>query len=260
MKNKEWENILASVKRVLKEKHITYKQLADFLQVSEQTMKRFFKGKDSSFHRLCDICQYIGVSVFDIMDVAKSYEKKEFILSQEEELFLAEDIQRIAIFRYLHKGYSIKDIENEFSIKKDKLEIILQELEQEHLLERHPNHKIKLIHSGTHNWRMGGPLQKKFLQKVFLKTFEGLFDDSLTSCENKFLASSSKKVTVETVEKIAKKMQLFFKELRQEVDWDAKIYKQQELVHVSWSCGFQPTADFFEETLKKMGHKININI
>ena len=61
----EYRSIVSILKTALKERGITYADVASHLGVSEQTIKRLFTSQDGPVGRLVEICDFIGISFFE---------------------------------------------------------------------------------------------------------------------------------------------------------------------------------------------------
>lgn len=103
----EYKSILASVKVALKAKGITYAQVAMHLGVSEQTIKRLFIGQDGSIGRLVDVCNFIGISFFEITRMAAEDREHTFGLSIGQEEYFCENPVDYAVFDELLKGHGV---------------------------------------------------------------------------------------------------------------------------------------------------------
>ena len=64
----EYRSAIASLKKILKERKITYRELGEGIGLTESGVKKVFTAKDGSFQRLIEICGFIGVSIVEIID------------------------------------------------------------------------------------------------------------------------------------------------------------------------------------------------
>lgn len=90
----EYRSAIHSLKRILKERKITYRQLGEGIGLTESGVKKIFSAKDGSFQRLVEICRFIGVSLVEIIDdgdiksVSYSTQQQTSFLNEPELFFL----------------------------------------------------------------------------------------------------------------------------------------------------------------------------
>lgn len=90
MKNKEIEIIFQNLKAIMKDKKVSYKDLAKKLDLAESTIKRIFSHKNCSLDKLFEICDAIDISFSELSELVKKNTKLPTVkLSKEvEEFFL----------------------------------------------------------------------------------------------------------------------------------------------------------------------------
>jgi len=64
----EYRAAIEALKRVLKERGLTYRELAKGIGLSESGVKKIFLAQDGSFQRLAQICRYVGLSLAEIVE------------------------------------------------------------------------------------------------------------------------------------------------------------------------------------------------
>src|SRR4051812_24387207 len=107
----DFEEISGLLKRLLKERRITYRDLAKTLKISESSVKKLFIAKDCSFARLNDICSTIGVDLGDLLKTAKEYPLKKFRFTEEQEQFLMQNPKCFHIYvKLVVEEWSASDI------------------------------------------------------------------------------------------------------------------------------------------------------
>ena len=76
------------LKQLLKTKNVTYKQLAQALDLSEANIKRIFSTQSFTLDRLEEICQILEISLTDLFVLTAQKEQKisQLTAEQEEEL------------------------------------------------------------------------------------------------------------------------------------------------------------------------------
>ena len=80
--------IISTLKYVLKEHHKTYKDIANDLGISEGSVKRTFADKSFTLDRIDRICNLIGLELSDLLQIMETRSQKlmELTLEQEHEI------------------------------------------------------------------------------------------------------------------------------------------------------------------------------
>ena len=159
----ETHQILSVIKKALKSKGITYRELSQRLEVSEPTVKRLFSTKELTMSRLEQICGVIDLSLFDVLKLASpNHEHMASILSLEQERALAEDARLFAYFYKLCLGLGPSEIRAQFGVSPKVESRFLIKLEKLRLAERQVGEKVKLMVGRSLDWMKKGPLVQKY--------------------------------------------------------------------------------------------------
>lgn len=78
------ESIIQVIKEALKEQNITYKDLADRLQITEAGIKKQFQSSDISFNRIQVICNLLGLSFSELLDRSQVKAKNNLTFDDEQ--------------------------------------------------------------------------------------------------------------------------------------------------------------------------------
>ncbi|MBC2715273.1 MAG: helix-turn-helix transcriptional regulator [Desulfobacteraceae bacterium] len=163
--------ILDTLKKYLKAKDITYRQLADEMGLSETSIKRLFSKKTFSLKRLEEICRILDLDLFDLTVMARQKHREgENSLSIVQEQALAEDPKLMSVFYFLINGWSVETIVSEYEISADECDRLLLRLDQLALIELHPKNRVRLLVSKNVFWQKDGPLWRLYYHRI-LKDF-----------------------------------------------------------------------------------------
>ena len=77
--------ILQALKTCLKQKGITYAQVATQLDLSEASVKRIFSEENISLQRLDQICAMMNMEITDLSKIAKQQQQEITELTEEQE-------------------------------------------------------------------------------------------------------------------------------------------------------------------------------
>ncbi len=192
------KQLIITLKKVLKAKDITYKNLSKEMGLSEATIKRMFSKKSFSLVRLEEICNTIDLDFYELAKIAKkSSETKEKILTIEQEKVLAENQKLLTFFYFLLNGWSVPLVIEEYKYSEKETTEMLLKLDQIGLIELHPNNRIKLLVSTNVFWNSDGPLWKLYVKNIFEDYFDYPFElqeDTLIFSPGQFSPASIKKI------------------------------------------------------------------
>ena len=182
--------LLETLKKYLKAKGLTYRDLAKELRLSEASIKRLFSERSFSLKRLEDVCKVLDLDFYDLARMSKLDEEggtKELTIEQEQGL--ANNPKLLTFLYLLISGWSASLIMSEYEITELELNHILLQLDQLGLIELHPNNKIRVLLSKTVFWRKDGPiwnLYKRRVQEEFLNYPFNLPNDRLVFIPENF--------------------------------------------------------------------------
>jgi transcriptional regulator with XRE-family HTH domain len=167
--------IVTELKRILRERRLTYAVVAKKLDLSEASVKRWFSTGDFSLERIDRICELAGIEMAELIDSMRehAHPTNQLTLAQEQEvvadpkLFL---ITWLVLNRWQYaeivKHYKFNEREAlRYFLKLDRLKII----------ELQPHNKAKLLVSRHFTWRTGGPVQNYIHQKLLREFIDTRF-------------------------------------------------------------------------------------
>lgn len=159
-------NVVETLKKVLKVKKITYKTLADELAMSESGVKKLLTSKDISVSRIEQIARILGLSLADLFQIADEAEVKNVRLTPKQEGALFENNLLFRIYWFLAvEEKTLEAIKKNEKINTDQLQRQLIKLENLDLIKIGKNHRVISVHKGLFRWASDGPLVKKLNQE-----------------------------------------------------------------------------------------------
>ena len=85
------DQILSALKKCLRAKGLTYRDVAAALELSEASVKRLFSEQSFSLKRLEEICRYLDMNLYDLARLTRMHTDEEItVLSIDQEKALAE--------------------------------------------------------------------------------------------------------------------------------------------------------------------------
>jgi DNA-binding Xre family transcriptional regulator len=154
------------LKQHLKQKGITYAQLAARLDLSEASVKRLFSESSFTLKRLESVCEILELDFFELARLARGQSELSAELSEAQEAALAGNPKLLSVFYLLLNQWQLPEIGREFEISEAELVGLLTRLDRLQLIELHPNNNIKLLTHSTLHWRVGGPIRKMYQGRV----------------------------------------------------------------------------------------------
>lgn len=164
--------LIATLKKALKANHITYKVLADKLNMSESSIKRIFADENFSLARLEQVCAVISMDISDLVAMMNRDKPRISELTEEQEKVAAADTRLLGIAFLVVNGWSYQQILDHYPVSPPDLVHYLVKLDQLRVIDLEPNNRIKLLISAHFSWRKNGPIQhalKEHVQKEFME-------------------------------------------------------------------------------------------
>lgn len=197
--------LLTALKKCLKTRGVTYREVAEELDLSEASVKRLFSEESFSVQRLERVCRMLGMTLLDLARMARMEENEHVtILSIEQEQALADDPRLFATFYLLANEWKLSAIQKRFEIDKVETTKLLLRLDSLGLIDLAPKNKVKVLTARTIQWRLDGPVRKTHQAEAtesFLNS-DFLGDDSLLGMHTGELSEASLRILQQKVRKL----------------------------------------------------------
>lgn len=167
--------LVEALKRILKEKRITYARVAQHLQMSEPSVKRMFAAKQFSLRRFDQICELAGIDITELVHRTEHARRIQMLtLAQEQELVANERLLLTAVCAVNYWSY--EDILDTYVFDRHELVRLLAQLDRLRLIELQPGNRIKPLISTDFHWLPKGPIEAFFEAQVQGDFFKSRFD------------------------------------------------------------------------------------
>jgi transcriptional regulator with XRE-family HTH domain len=203
----ETAQIIDVLKRTLKTRGITYRDVARRVGLSEGSIKRVFAAETFTLQRLESICTAIGVSMSELMRAAAtSHEAGSQYLTLEQEQLLAADQRLFACFYLLLNGRSSEEILQRMDLSERGLRELYVKLDDARLVELLPRLKVRLRVGPVVSWRMDGPVHRVYERQVKAEFLQGEFQasDEVLHFRSAELSEASTRILVRKLEQLAR--------------------------------------------------------
>ena len=173
--------IVDLIKKELRAKGVTYRDLAERLDLSESTVKHMFSSKNFSLRRLDQVCDILSLELTDLLARYEAQERKLEQLTIENEKKLISDIPLLIVAYCVTNHWTVDDILRSYNLSEPECVRCLAQLDRMRMIELLPGNKVRLLISKNFQWHRNGPIELFFRSEVQERFFSGSFnyDDSL---------------------------------------------------------------------------------
>ncbi len=193
--------IIDTLKRELKRRGITYRELAQQLELSESAVKHMFSTGNFSLRRLDEVCDVLELSIGDLVGISESEEPKIEQLSAEHEEEIVSDPRLLLLAYCLVNYWTFDEIVARYDISPQQGLRYLRRLDRMKIIELQPGDRVRRLVANNFTWRKNGAIEKYFRKNVQSEFFSADFDDesSVRIVKNGML---SKKNQIQLIEKL----------------------------------------------------------
>ncbi len=170
--------VVQSIRALLRQRGMTYRQLADALGVSEPTIKRDFSRSDFSLSRLDRICEALEVSLADLVRGASAPGVALTQLSEQQERALVRDPRLLVVTYLLVNDWKLAEVTSVFALDENQLVSVLLRLDALRIVTYRPPNRIKKLTARNFSWRKDGPVHEFFLTRVAPEFLRARFDEA----------------------------------------------------------------------------------
>ena len=212
--------MVAALKHCLKMRGVTYKDLARLINLSESSVKRLFASNGLSLQRFEQICEVIGLSIFDIGEMAREENAVENLhtLSIDQEQALADDVNLLIGFHLVLNGWDFDHIKNAFIWSEPEVIKILTTLDKLKLISLLPENKVQTLTAHNIRWRKNGAIRKKHQQTAF-----GEFLNDGFTREEQFLDFEVLELSRASITILKRKMEILLREVNELAKMDYSL-------------------------------------
>ncbi len=198
--------IINSLKRVMKSRQVTYRELAGRIHLSEASVKRIFSRETLTLARLGEICQALEVGLAELVRLGEeqSTDPPE-LLTLEQEKALAADPDLLACFYLLANGRNGRDVMVELGVDERSVRRWMVRLDALRLIELRSRLRARARAASVIAWRRDGPLRLRYEKQVrgeFLQAAFGGTGEALHFLSAE-LSEASSKVLLRKMERLA---------------------------------------------------------
>ena len=218
--------LFASLKQVLKAKGLRYKDLAVKMNTSEPTIKRLFSEQDCKLSRLMEVCDVLGISFTEQVDLATNQPISPSALSLETEQALASRPGLMSFFMLLISEFDVESIIEYNQLSKQDGYLYLRELEKLELIRLRQDDSYYFLVNRPILWRLDGPLHS-----ILVKVNQGFIKESISQNKNdKYpFYSASRLLSPNSIKQLNQDVDNLYQSFQKQAVLDQMFYPREEL-------------------------------
>ncbi len=200
--------LVATLKRLLKARSLTYRDLAGRLDLSESAVKHMFSTANFSLKRLDEVCEVLEIDLGELIGQSEAQEPRIEKLPAEFEEEIVADGRFLLIAYCLINYWTLDEILDRYDISRADAFRYLRRLDQMKIVEVLPGDRVRLLIANSFAWRKNGAMERFFNERVQTDFFRHDFtaDGAIRIAKNGML---SVKAQVQLREKLKAIGELF---------------------------------------------------
>ena len=183
--------LVAALKRVLKSRSLTYRELAGRLGLSESAVKHMFSTGNFSLKRLDQVCEVLAIDLGELVSLSEAQEPRIEELPAEYEEEIVADTRFLLVAYCLVNYWSFDEIIERYDISRAEGFKYLRRLDQMKIVEVLPGDRVRLLIANNFKWRKNGAMERFFNERVQTDFFRHGFtaDGAIRIAKNGMLST-----------------------------------------------------------------------
>lgn len=158
--------LIGTLKQELRRQRITYRQVAETLELSETSVKRLFSEESFSLKRFEKVCNMLNLGLSDLVQLMERNIELTSALTLEQEQELVADVRLLLVTLLLMNKLKFEEIIATYDISEPDGIRLLVRLDRMKLIELQPGNRVRLLVSSNFEWIKAGPIQQFFESRV----------------------------------------------------------------------------------------------
>lgn len=168
--------ILRFIKRQLKSRGLTYRDVAAGLGLSEPSVKRLFSVQRLTVARLSQLADYLGFTLAELLAAVAEDQPQTRKLTEKQEAELVADSRLLLVAVCTLNHWTLAEIIATYGISEAEGIRHLLHLEKLGLITLLPGNRIRLTISRDFDWHPRGPIRRYFLEQGLPDFLDCTFD------------------------------------------------------------------------------------
>jgi transcriptional regulator with XRE-family HTH domain len=158
----EISQLVATLKRQLKQQNKTYAEVAPALGLSEASVKRLFSGGQFTLERIVALCNLLGFTLAELSQEAEAGSTRLRTLTMAQEKELVSDMRLLLVAVCALNHWSMADMLAVYKLSEAECLQRLLKLDRLGLINLLPGNRIRLSVARDFNWLPNGPIRQFF--------------------------------------------------------------------------------------------------
>lgn len=163
------KQVSETLKQLLKQRKLTYRDVAVKLSMSEANVKRIFASNSFTLEKLEAICDVLSMSLSDLFIIAQKQTQQLTQLTEEQEQELLSDPKLLLVAVCVRDGWAFEELIEHYEIEYHECVRLMARLDKLKVIDLLPDNHYKLLIAQDFRWIPGGPLEKFMEQEVMVK-------------------------------------------------------------------------------------------
>ncbi|AEA68862.1 MULTISPECIES: helix-turn-helix domain-containing protein [Pseudomonas] len=168
--------LISTLKQRLKAAGMTYRDVAQALDLSEPSVKRLLASGRLTLERLAQFCELLGLTMAELLQEAERSTPRLQMLTREQETQLVSNEKLLLVAVCALNHWSLEDIVSAYCVSKAECIKHLLVLERMGLADLKPGNRIRLLVARDFDWLPDGPIRGFFLQQGLPDFMASRFD------------------------------------------------------------------------------------
>lgn len=168
--------LISTLKKRLKAAGLTYRDVAQALDLSEPSVKRLLASGRLTVERLVQLCELLDMTMAELLEDAERSTPRLQMLTREQEAQLVSNEKLLLVAVCALNHWSLDDIVSAYSVTKAECISHLIVLERMGLADLKPGNRIRLLVARDFDWLPDGPIRGFFLKQGLPDFMASRFD------------------------------------------------------------------------------------
>lgn len=161
----EVQQLLIELKRELRSRGLTYRDVAQALGISEVSVKRVFASGRFTLDRLAQVTAMLDISLAELLQAAQASRPQMSQLSVEQESELVSDVKSLLVAVCVINHWAVADIVRAYRLTEAECIQRLARLDRLKLIALLPGNRIRLNVARDFDWLPNGPIRRFFREQ-----------------------------------------------------------------------------------------------
>ncbi len=170
------KEISTTLKQLLRQQQLTYKDIAQRLEMSEANVKRIFSNHSFTLERLEQICQILDITLSDLFLISQKQTEQLTQLTIEQEQELIDNHKLFLVAVCVRDSWTFEEIIDQYEVTEHECIRLLARLDKLKLIDLLPNNHYKVRIAQDFRWIPGGPLEHFMNNEVLVRFMQSKFE------------------------------------------------------------------------------------